>query len=396
MSNLHIIIYSPFPNYTGGRENWLINILPRISGSFNKIFLYVYKSDRAPIYDLSNLKNVVIKEVYCLRQKDLLFSVLNLFSVKLLFLLDILFFFRKEVRKSLKQVVMPKDIILAMNSITELQPPVDLITENYNVKVVCSVRGLVPLELGNSVPYFRRKFELMEKKLLPFCSTVLANGYDTQAYLKNQGIDSFIVPNGVDVSHFKNPDLLDSELDIIKELKSSNFKIILMVATLRKIKGIDDLIFAGKILNDLGLSRYKLVFVGKGNPDPFRNTARKLKIEDNVLFVGEQKNIAGFLHLSDLVVCTSGGSGMSMAALEAMAACRPIVAWDTPVYRQLLTHMKDSYLATYPNHQELAKGIMLLLNNFELTEKFAFQLNKKITDFDWDVISKKLLNCLEN
>ena len=28
MRNLHIIMYSSFPKYSGGRENWLINILP--------------------------------------------------------------------------------------------------------------------------------------------------------------------------------------------------------------------------------------------------------------------------------------------------------------------------------------------------------------------------------
>ena len=394
MNNLHIILYSSFPKYSGGRENWLINILPGISGAFNKIFLYVYKSDRATFYDLSPFTNVVLKEVSGLRKKDLLFYILNFISFKLLFLWDSLFIFRKQVGILLRRELKPGDTVLATNSIIEMQPAVDVISELNNIRLVCIAHGLVPVELGNYIPYCRKKFELMEKRLLPLCDVVLANGYDTQEYLNKHDIDSVVVPNGVNVARFQTPDLTGKELDIIKDLKANHYRIILMVATLRKIKGIDDLLMAGKLLKDMGMNKHKLVFVGKGNVTPFKNKARKFKIEENVIFMGEQKNIPGLLSLADIVVCTFGGSGMTLATLEAMASCRPIVAWDTIMYTQLLTHMEDSYLAKHADHHDLAKGIKMLLDDSVLGEKFSKQLVGKAQKFDWNVVTKELLQYL--
>lgn len=395
MKNLHIIIYSSFPKYSGGRENWLANILPRINSSFTKIFLYVYKSNQPNHYNLSNIDNLVVKEVIGLRKYNLLFSILNLFTLKLLFLFDSLYFFRRQVRKLLKQELCPNDTILAMNSIIELQPAVEVIMEGYeDIKLVCSVRGLVPYELGNAIPYYRTKFYQTEKKLLKKCEIILANGYDTQTYLNNLGIQSIVIPNGVDVARFQSPNQTSSNLDLIEELKINQYKIILMVATLRKIKGIDDLLIAGKILQEMECSPYKLIFVGKGAQTPFINRSYKLGIKNSVVFMGEQKNIPGILNLADVVVCTSGGSGMSMSALEAMASGCPIVAWNSAIYKQLLTHMEDSYLAKYKNHQDLANGIKLLLEDPCISKKFSDKLKKKAKYYDWENVSDKLLEYL--
>src|SRR5690606_6203519 len=101
-----------------------------------------------------------------------------------------------------------------------------------------------------------------------------------------------------------------------------------------------------------------------------------------------------FLHLADIVVCIFGGSGMTLATLEAMASCRPIVAWDTIMYTQLLTHMEDSYLAKYADHHDLAKGIKMLLDDLALGQKFSKQLVGKAQKFDWDIVTKELLKYL--
>ena len=394
MKNLHIIIYSPFPRYSGGRENWLYNILPRISSSFHQVFIYSYKTNRKVFYDLSGIHNVVLEEIESIRYPFFLFAVLNKLSLQTLFLLDSFILFRRNVRSALSREVQPGDIVLTLNSIIETLPAVDVRKAGVNFRLLCAVRGLVPVELGNLLPPLRSWFIHLEKKLLYEVDAIISNGNDTQDYLRQIGFESEVIPNGVDVHQFQSPQFSGKVFEELQTIKSGGQKIIMMVATLRKIKGIDDLLIAGKCLKDEGIKNFKLVFVGKGDQTPFRLAAKKLGIEDEVVFLGEQKNISALLSLSDVVVCTSGGSGMSMAALEAMASGRPTVAWDTPVYRQLFHHLQDGYLAEYPNHDDLAKGIYRLLEDASLAELFEENLKIKVANFDWPVITRKLLEKL--
>lgn len=393
-NNLHIIIYSSFPKYSGGRENWLANVLPRLSAHFEKIFLYTYTSNRNCFYDLSCYKNLVLVEISGLRRNELLFSIINFLLLRLLYLYDSLIVFNNQTKSLLSKNVKPGDTILAMNSIIELQPAINYISSNKENRLICSIRGLVPYEMGKKVPFFKHQLEKMESKLLSQCPTILVNGYDTQEYIRKKGFKSYVVPNGVHIDRFQSPYLLDPTLVPIKELKENQIKIIMMVASLRTIKGIDDLLISGSNLQTHLEQQFKLVFVGKGNSTPYRIKAKKLGIEDKVLFLGEQKNIAGLLYYADVVVCLSGGSGMSMAALEAMASSKPIVAWNSMVYKQLITHMKNGYLAAYMDHSDLAKGIKLLINDELLRMSFKQQLKEDITKYDWDNVIKELVTFL--
>jgi len=201
----------------------------------------------------------------------------------------------------------------------------------------------------------------------------------------------------VNVGYFQkdNPQLnSDVDLASLLELKNRGVRIILMVATLRKIKGIEYLLEAGKLIKDKGLSNFRIVFVGKGDQLIYKNKAFALGIQNRVLFLGEKKNIPSYLHSADVVVCLSGGGGMSLSALEAMAAGKPIVAWDTPVYQQLIMNMQEGYLVKYPDLDELAEGINFVLENPETAAMFAANAQQKVNQYDWPNVSTKLLEKL--
>jgi glycosyltransferase involved in cell wall biosynthesis len=392
--NLHIIIYSTFPGISGGRENWLFHVLPFLSNHFKDIYLYTVKSNQRPFYNLGSLKNVAVKEIFSLRSYGLLFLLANRISLQSLFLLDNFVIFRKNVRSVLRKMLNSEDTVLAMNSIAETMPGIDLKKEKHHFRLTTSVRGLVPLEYSLRAPLLKNWFEKVEKANLTQCDAVLANGYDTQSYLKDKGITSIVVPNGVDLNLFKSIQTFGKELDPLMEIINQGTKIIMMVASLRGIKGTEALIFTGKKLKDLGAKDFKIVFIGKGNPTAYKQKAAALGIEKEVVFLGEQQNISGFLQLADIVVCISGGSGMSMSALEAMAVGKPIVAWDTPVYQQILSHMEDSYLAEHGNIEKLAQGIKLFMDNPSFGQEFSLKLKAKACSYDWSVVANKLIEHL--
>ena len=392
--NLHIIIYSSFPRYSGGRENWLYNVLPYIAKEFNKVFIYVIKSSRPIYYDLEGISNVQLKSVATLSSYGMLYMLVNRFLFQSLFFLDTIIIFRSKLRSMLIKEIIHGDTILAMNSISELLPAIDVKKIGINFRLISSVRGLVPEEYGERIPILKHWFCKLEKECLTECDIVLANGYDTQDYLSKLGVRCFVIPNGVDIARFKNANTNSEDLNGIQKIKDSGTKIIVMVATLRKIKGTDNLLEVADRLLKKGQHNFIFIFVGKGNQTFYKNKAKALGIQDYVLFVGEQKNVPGYLALADVVICISGGGGMSMSALEAMAAGKPIVAWDTPVYQQLIVNMQEGYLVKYPDLDELAEGINFVLENPEMAAMFAANAQQKVNQYDWPNVSRKLLEKL--
>src|SRR5690554_3106152 len=139
--NLHIIIYSPFPSYSGGRENWLFNLLPYISKDFNRVFIYALKSGQDAFYDLSSLDNVILKKVTTLYRLGYVYMALNRLLLQTLFLLDITVVFRLGVKRALLKEIKPGDVIMAMNSITECLPALDVKSNGVMARLVSSVRG---------------------------------------------------------------------------------------------------------------------------------------------------------------------------------------------------------------------------------------------------------------
>jgi len=46
------LIYSPFPRYSGGRENWLHNLAPHLRERGKRVRVIAYATNRAPFYSL--------------------------------------------------------------------------------------------------------------------------------------------------------------------------------------------------------------------------------------------------------------------------------------------------------------------------------------------------------
>ncbi len=78
--------------------------------------------------------------------------------------------------------------------------------------------------------------------------------------------------------------------------------------------------------------------LGKGDLAHWRELARSVAAGEVVQFPGSRRCVRCYLHVATIATGVSGGSGVSNALVEALAASLPIVAIDTPVYRQVLTH----------------------------------------------------------
>ena len=93
------------------------------------------------------------------------------------------------------------------------------------------------------------------------------------------------------------------------------------------IKGIWHLVKA------FSLVQYKhpearLLVLGSGNWDEYKELAKALKIKDKVAFPGVKKNPFPYVAASDVYVCSSNHEGFPNAVLEAMALKKPVISAD--------------------------------------------------------------------
>jgi glycosyltransferase involved in cell wall biosynthesis len=79
---------------------------------------------------------------------------------------------------------------------------------------------------------------------------------------------------------------------------------------------------------------------------------------------------------------------------EYMAAERPIVATNLPVFHEILRHQENSLLVEPSNPAALAKGIRAVLADEKLAKKLSFNARKQVEEFSWDVRSSHITSFL--
>lgn len=395
---MHIafISLSPFPSYSGGIENWLFNILRVYDQMNNCRVTVVAPSSQAPaFYDLSNLQNTDLIRTPPLKGYEKVYGILKNVSPSVGIVwagLDKLWW-SLATAFALKRL--PADIpVVAVQAFPGIFPVIlEQLMTGHKRKVVCSMRGRVGAdldELGHKT--LAQLFRRIEYYALGHADVIVSNGVDTALYVRDLGKDSVVLPNGVDFHRFAFPDAATARnpvFDQLSALKDSGSKIIMTVATLRDVKGIRYLIEAASHLQSIYSERFTVVLVGKGDPSAYALFASQLGVAQRVFFAGEQRDVPAFLHLADIAVAISGGGGVSNAALEMMAARRPVIAWDNLTYSQLITHTVSGHLVEDRNASALAEGIDWLLQNPEYADHLARNAQSAAANYDWPIIAMR-------
>lgn len=135
------------------------------------------------------------------------------------------------------------------------------------------------------------------------------------------------------------------------------------VARLVPVKGLSTLIRAiPAVLN--GLPDVTFVVVGDG-PEraELEEQASALKVRDRIVFLGLRHDIPELLPLFQLLVLPSWNEGMGKAAVEAMAAGRPVVGSRVAGIQNVIQDGETGFLVTPGNSEELARAVIALLRN---------------------------------
>ncbi len=373
------LIYSPFPKYSGGRENWLHHLAPRLEERGRTVRVIAYATNRAPFYSLGQ-SGVAVVALPSVRYFYNAFRFLNRATAGLLKYVDLLFFY--PIVAAIRLAFTRPRNLVCMNPIPE-----GLAALVAGVPYVVSVRGDVPKGIAQPFTFLERPLRWLERQILLRARKVLANGRDTQQRLSGAGIASNVVPNGVDFARYAEP-VPAGELGSELARRAGGRPIIAFIATMDPLRGVTDAIDCAAELKTRD-PNFMLAMIGKGDTARFSSRVQALGLAGWVEFMGETASVAEILQRSSVFLGLSRGNGMSMSALEAMAAGVPMVARDVLTYRQLIEHGRSGMLASNPT--ELAECCLQLLHDPERAHALARTAQAAARDYDWPRIAEIFL-----
>jgi len=142
--------------------------------------------------------------------------------------------------------------------------------------------------------------------------------------------------------------------------------VIITVANIRRVKGIDVLVRAAQVVCSRYPQALVLVIGEPSEPDycdELKETVLSLGLQSNFRFMGSRADVISLLRMSDVFCLPSRSEGFSNALLEAMACRLPCVATDVGGNREAIEDGQSGFIVASEDSQEMARRILALLDN---------------------------------
>lgn len=176
--------------------------------------------------------------------------------------------------------------------------------------------------------------------------------------------------------------------------KKRNEKIVMMVGTANKRKGIDIFIKAYNLLQKKYKQHFKFIWAGPYNKMALSVRYKEItKLDNNFNFLGPQENPYQFLKNADIFVLPSREDPFPLVVLEAMALEKPIIAFKKS--GGVAEALSDScgMLLNKISHRSLAKAIFTLSKDEKLMDRLIENAREKVKrNYDAAIIIPKIIS----
>jgi len=177
-------------------------------------------------------------------------------------------------------------------------------------------------------------------------------------------------------SGFQLEPFLDAKNDLALREKlgiSANAFVIGKIARLFKLKGHDDLLAAfQKILPQI--PRARLLLVGDGSLRPYlENRVREMNLTDKIIFTGlvPPNEVPRCVGIMDCLAHLSSREALSRALPQALAAAKPVVAYDFDGADEICLTGETGFLVRTGDVATVAQKLLQLANDPVLREKLG-------------------------
>ena len=169
------------------------------------------------------------------------------------------------------------------------------------------------------------------------------------------------IPNGVDMDGFRR----DGETSVARQAFGLRMgtPVLGVVSRLYSVKGVDlaleSFAHVARQLPDA-----HLLIAGRG-PERhlLESRVRQLSLDDRVHFLGHVTDVPQVLAAMDVVLVTSRSEAFSLSSVEAMAAARPVIAWDHEGPAEIVVDGETGRLVPPFDTEALASGCIDLLTD---------------------------------
>ena len=221
------------------------------------------------------------------------------------------------------------------------------------------------------------------------------NRDDLNYFLKSRispaKVSSLIPGSGVNVSAFQ----YDGDR---RPVPSS--LIFLFAGRLIKEKGVFDFVYmAEQLKRKYPACRFWMVgFLDEGNPSSLSSRELDDLISSGVIeYKGKTDHIIEYLNSSDIMVFPSDREGLPRTLLEAASCSMPIVTYDVPGCREVVSHGENGYLCNAGNREQL-KDVCEKLVNMQQSDLVMLGLSGRKTvveNFTVEIVNRRYLLILQ-
>lgn len=337
----------------GGAEKLMVDLLPRLRDLGNEVELAVFYGAQTQFVE--QLEETGIK-IHKLGIHPNVYHLSNLIKLRSFF---------NEF-----------DIIHTHNTACQLYAAINSIGTN---QILCTTEHNTSNRRRNN-----KALRVLDKWMYNRYKKVICISTDTEKNLLLSIKGPFptstcVINNGIDVKKYAEA--------LPAEKESSEWAgkhIIMQVAAFRQQKDQDTVIRAMKHLP----KEYHAVFVGDDiRKQTCESLAKDIGVEERCHFLGIRTDVPQLLKTADIVVMSSHWEGFGLAAVEGMAAGKPVIATDVDGLREVVKGAG----VLFPPHddQQLAKEIVRLTEDKEYADQIIRQCQAKAAEYDISVMAEK-------
>jgi len=272
--------------------------------------------------------------------------------------------------------------------------------KRFGYKTLFEVNGLPSIELKYHYPgidsSLLAKIKEQEIATLHLSDAVICPSNVTRDYIASLGLSRklvTVIPNGVSASDFSASPL---------PLREGRVPVLLYIGTLADWQGLELVIRALPRILEQHAVRLRIVGRGRSRQRKLLlKQIRKLGVEESVTIqpAVPHHDIAPLIAEADICVAPLGLNDRNVTQgacpikiLEYMASARPLIASNLPIVRELVREDVDALLFSPNEPDDLARQVLLLLNDFELSKRLANSASEHVlTKFTWHQAQKKLI-----
>ncbi len=227
---------------------------------------------------------------------------------------------------------------------------------------------------------------IQERIILSFAHKVISiSNYAKKFLVEKKGVKEskiVMIPNGIPIDTFQ-----DANENIVKEFRkkfkiTDNDVVIGIVGMLHENKGHKYFIEAASSIVPKKQNA-KFLIIGDGEiRQQLEAYVEKLKLKNNVIFLGHQDSMPEIYRLLDIFVISSVSETLPTCLMEAMAAGKSIITSDCGGGSELIVNENTGFIIPVKNSGILAEKIEFFIDNPDIRKKFGQNAYHESKRFD--------------